>query len=97
MPFLCQFLNPFYEELIVRAYLLTEVRQLTGSATKAVILSTVLQTSYHLYQGGPSALSWGIIFLLFSIYYAKTGRIAPIILAHLYMDVIATMMYYHYH
>jgi membrane protease YdiL (CAAX protease family) len=97
VPFLCQFLNPFYEELIVRAYLMTEVRQLTGSVSKAIILSTVLQTSYHFYQGAPLAFSYAGLFLIFSAVYAKTGRIAPIILAHLYMDVIATMMYYHYH
>ena len=40
--------------------------------------STLLQTSYHFYQG---------VFLVFSIYYARTNRITTIILAHLYMDV----------
>jgi membrane protease YdiL (CAAX protease family) len=94
---LCQFLNPFYEELIVRAYLMTEVRQLTGSAGKAIILSTVLQTSYHFYQGAPMAFSYAGLFLIFSCVYAKTGRITPIILAHLYMDVLATVIYYYRH
>ncbi len=49
--FLLQLVNPFFEELIVRAYLMTEVKFLTNSMAKAVIISTVLQTSYHFYQG----------------------------------------------
>ena len=88
-----QFINPFYEELIVRAYVITEMRELTGSVSRAVTLSTVLQTAYHLYQGVPLAFSSASLFLLFSIYYAKTNRITPIILAHLLMDVGATLVF----
>lgn len=93
MTIVFQFVNPFFEELIVRAYLMTEVRQLTNSATKAVILSTALQTGYHFYQGVPMALADGGLFLLFSIYYAKTNRITPVILAHLFFDVSGTLSY----
>ncbi len=90
---LYQFLNPFFEELIVRAYVMTEIKQITNSATKAIIVSTVLQTSYHFYQGAPAAFAHGATFLIWSIYYAKTNCIAPIILAHLYADVGATLWY----
>jgi membrane protease YdiL (CAAX protease family) len=92
-----QFINPFFEELIVRAYVMTEIRQLTNSVAKAVIISTLLQTSYHFYQGVPAAFAHGAAFLIFSIYYAKTGRIAPIILAHLYSDVWGTLSYMGWH
>jgi membrane protease YdiL (CAAX protease family) len=97
MAVLFQFLNPFFEELIVRAYVITEIRQLTNSVSKAVLLSTALQTSYHFYQGVPVALAHGATFLIFSIYYAKTNRIAPVILAHLYMDVGFTLLYLFHH
>jgi membrane protease YdiL (CAAX protease family) len=90
---LFQFLNPFFEELIARAYVMTEVKQLTNSSTKAIIASTVLQTSYHFYQGTTSAFALGALFLISSIYYAKTNRIAPVILAHLYTDLIGTFSY----
>lgn len=86
-----QFLNPFFEELIVRAYLMTEVRQLTNNMPAAVLVSTVLQTSYHLYQGAPLAISEGAIFLAFSLCYAKTNRVTPIVLAHLYLDLWPTL------
>lgn len=86
-------INPFFEELIVRAYVMTEVRALSNSAAKAVICSTILQTSYHLYQGTPMAVGEGAEFLVLSIYYAKTNRIGPVILAHLYADVGGTLWY----
>lgn len=93
-----QFVNPFFEELIVRAYVMTEVENLTKSATKAILISTLLQTSYHFYQGVPAALSHAGTFLVFSIYYARTKRILPVILAHLYGDVGPTLWYMcHYH
>src|SRR5215469_16216757 len=44
-------LNPFVEELIVRAYTISEVINLGGSRSLAAILSVVSQASYHLYQG----------------------------------------------
>ena len=91
MTILFQFLNPFFEELIVRAYVMTEVIALTNSATKAIIFSTALQISYHFYQGIPLAFADGAEFLVWSIYYAKTNRIAPIILAHLYSDLGITL------
>ena len=90
---LFQFLNPFFEELIVRAYVMTEIKRLTGSTAQAVIVSTVLQTSYHFYQGTPAALAHGASFLIFSLYYARTNRISPIILAHCYTDVSGTLSY----
>ncbi|HXT11433.1 MAG TPA: CPBP family intramembrane glutamic endopeptidase [Candidatus Angelobacter sp.] len=88
-----QCINPFFEELIVRAYVMTQVRQLTNSAVIAVIASTLLQTSYHFYQGVPLALAEGGAFFVFCLYYAKTKRITPIILAHLYSDVVPSMLY----
>jgi membrane protease YdiL (CAAX protease family) len=79
-------LNPFFEELIVRAYLMTEVQALTGSWMLAVGISTVLQASYHTYLGWPVAISYAIGFLVFSIYYAHQRRVTPLILAHGFFD-----------
>jgi len=87
------FVNPFFEELIVRAYVMTEVKALTGSAAIAIMASTLLQMGYHFYQGAPLAFSHGAAFLVFSIYYAKTKRIMPVILAHLFGDVGGALMY----
>lgn len=44
-------INPFFEELIVRAYAITEAKYLLKNEEISVLISTVIQTSYHLYQG----------------------------------------------
>jgi membrane protease YdiL (CAAX protease family) len=95
LPLLYVLLNPFHEELLVRAFLISEAEWIYGSTALAVLISVALQTSYHLYQGLPVALSHIPAFLLFSLYFVRTRRILPIILAHLLMDVSALAIYFH--
>jgi membrane protease YdiL (CAAX protease family) len=84
-------LNPFFEELIVRAYLMTEVIDLTGSSTLAVAASVLVQSSYHLYYGWAGATSIAFMFLVFSIYYARSRRALPVIVAHALFDIYAVI------
>ena len=88
-----QLVNPFFEELIVRAYLITRMRELTNSLAFAITTSVILQVSYHFYQGIWMALSYTGVFLLFSLYYAKTNRILAVILTHMIFDLSATLYY----
>jgi membrane protease YdiL (CAAX protease family) len=81
-------INGFFEELIVRAFAITELKQLTGSAAIAIFASVIIQVSYHLYQGLPAALSHVPMFLIFSIYYQRTNRIFPVAMAHVVMDLL---------
>ena len=81
--------NPVYEEMLVRGFLMSETIGLTGSSTLAVLFSVLLQTSYHLYQGVPYALAASVIFLIYSVYYARTQRIMPLIVAHFMWDLTA--------
>jgi membrane protease YdiL (CAAX protease family) len=84
-------LNPFAEELVVRAYLMTEITELTGSTVWAVILSVVVQLSYHLYYGWAGAISLSFQFLIFALYYAYSRRALPVVLAHGFFDVYGMM------
>jgi len=93
MALVAQFVNPFFEELIVRAFVMIEIKALTNNVTLAVVASVLLQTSYHFYQGTPAALSHLGTFLLFALYYAKTNRIGAPIVAHLLLDLSATLFY----
>jgi membrane protease YdiL (CAAX protease family) len=70
------------EELIVRAYLMTEVAALSGSMALAVIVSVGFQSLYHLYQGAPAALYHAGAFFAYAVFYAQTRRATPVILAH---------------
>jgi len=84
--FVC--LNPFFEELIVRGYTMSEIMSVGGGAGTAIIISVAVQMSYHLYQGFAHAIALTAVFTIFSIYYAQTRRIVPVILAHLFMDAM---------
>lgn len=84
-------LNPFYEELIVRAYTMSEILNLGGSRTLAATVSVTVQLSYHFYQGPVNVLWLAPGFVVFSIYFARTKRIFPVILVHLVMDLVPVL------
>jgi len=81
-------INPFFEELIVRGYTISEILRLGRSPFFAVMISVLLQTSYHLYYGLVVSLTLVPVFLVFSIYFLRTKRIFPVILAHGYLDLL---------
>jgi membrane protease YdiL (CAAX protease family) len=80
--------NPLFEEMIVRAYLMTEVRALTGSWWLAGAMSVVVQTSYHLYYGWLGALTLSFQFVIFATYYARTQKATPVVVAHGIVDIV---------
>jgi hypothetical protein len=85
--------NPWFEEVIVRAYTMTELAAFKLPEGSIVLVSVLLQTGYHLYQGVPAALLISSQFFIFAVYYANTRRALPVILAHLYLDLFALMAY----
>jgi membrane protease YdiL (CAAX protease family) len=86
------FLNPVFEELIVRAFTITEVKALTGSTFFAVLVSVLIQSSYHLNQGEVVTCCYALMFFIFSIFYVRTVKILPVIIAHCVFDVGALLM-----
>jgi membrane protease YdiL (CAAX protease family) len=86
---------PLFEETIVRAYLMTELMGLSLPVWLVVLISTFLQTSYHLYYGVAGALCIGATFLVLSIYFAKSKRLVPLILTHLLWDITASSGLFH--
>jgi membrane protease YdiL (CAAX protease family) len=86
-------LNPFREELIVRGFVMRETFSFTYNKTFTVVISVLVQTSYHLYQGLLPALILSVVFSIFSVYYVKTSRLTPVVVAHLIMDFAAYIFY----
>jgi membrane protease YdiL (CAAX protease family) len=84
---------PFFEETLVRGYLMTELIGISCPVWMAAIASTVLQTTYHLYYGIPGALFVGFGFALSSIYFALSRKLAPVILSHLFWNLTATYLH----
>jgi membrane protease YdiL (CAAX protease family) len=93
-PFLL--LNPFFEETLVRGYLMTELIDLRKSVIFAAIISLLFQTSYHLYYGVFGAVMVGCGLSIFVIYYAKTRRLMPVILAHMIWDFTPILQKLHH-
>jgi membrane protease YdiL (CAAX protease family) len=93
LPFLL--LNPFFEEILVRGYLMTELIDLRKSVLLATVTSLVVQTSYHLYYGVAGAMVVGSGLTVLAIYFAKSRRLMPVILAHMLWDSTALLGFLH--
>jgi len=83
--------SPVFEELIVRGFFMSELFSLTGNWSAAIIASVLLQASYHLYQGTFNALCTVGIFSVFAVYFAKRQRLWEVVLAHFWIDLLATV------
>jgi len=79
--------NPWYEELLVLAFVIESLRKRFGLAT-AVNVSVAIRLSYHLYQGPPAFIVFALFGLLMTLVYVRTGRLWPIIVAHALLDFV---------
>ncbi|OMI34547.1 CPBP family intramembrane glutamic endopeptidase [Streptomyces sparsogenes] len=85
--------NAVLEEVIVVGYLLRRLGQLGWTPMAALVASSVLRGSYHLYQGiggffGNMAM--GVVFVLL---YRRWGRVGPLVAAHALIDIVAFVGY----
>ncbi|MDW6058320.1 CPBP family intramembrane glutamic endopeptidase [Streptomyces sp. NPDC000941] len=85
--------NSVLEEVIVVGYLLRRLGQLGWTPMAALLASSVLRGSYHLYQGiggffGNMAM--GVVFVLL---YRRWGRVGPLVAAHALIDIVAFVGY----
>ena len=78
--------NPIFEEVIVRAYFATELTALLGNRWTAAAVTVLVQSYYHLYQGWRPAAGYGVGFAVFAVYFALSRRVAPVIIAHMFLD-----------
>jgi membrane protease YdiL (CAAX protease family) len=83
--------NPWFEEILVRGFIATELETISGRKWVGIWGSTIFQGAYHLYQGWTLAVSQSVGFLIFAIYFAKTRRLYPVIIAHALADLLAYM------
>lgn len=81
--------NAVVEEVIVLAYLLRRLDGLGWSPTAALLASAVLRGSYHLYQGVGGFLGNVVMGVVFVLAYRRWGRVAPLVVAHALLDIVA--------
>jgi uncharacterized protein len=79
---LVMILNSLYEEFVWRGYMLHRLKGLLGSMAPAVVVSTVLFASYHIYQGLGGAFMAGIAGLVWCISVILLRSIWPAVISH---------------
>lgn len=90
---LAAFANAFAEEVVVVGYLITRLRQLGLSQSRAVLASSALRGVYHLYQGIGAGLGNLVMGQVFGYAWCRTGRLWPLVIAHGLIDTVAFVGY----
>ena len=90
---LAAFANGFAEEVVVVGYLITRLRQLGLSQSRAVWASSLLRGLYHLYQGVGAGVGNVVMGLVFGYAWCRTGRLWPLVIAHGIIDTVAFVGY----
>jgi membrane protease YdiL (CAAX protease family) len=89
--------NGILEEIVVVGYLLTRLRQMGWSDSRALAGSAVLRGSYHLYQGLGGFLGNMVMGLIFGWWFQRTRRVVPLAVAHTLIDAISFVGYVYLH
>ncbi|HWS37548.1 MAG TPA: CPBP family intramembrane glutamic endopeptidase [Actinoplanes sp.] len=85
--------NSVLEEVIVVGYLITRLRTFELSPVWIIAASAVLRGSYHLYQGFGGFIGNVVMGVVFALFYLRTKRVMPLIVAHSLLDIVAFVGY----
>lgn len=80
--------NGFAEELVLRAYLLSRIEQITKSAAKAVAISAAAFASYHMYQGLAPMLGIFVVGLTMGAAFRLIRSFWPLAIGHGMLDLL---------
>jgi membrane protease YdiL (CAAX protease family) len=85
--------NAVLEEVVMVGYLFTRWRRAGWSVPAVVLVSATVRGSYHLYQGFGGFAGNLVMGVLFGLVYLRTRRVAPLVVAHTLLDVVAFVGY----
>ncbi|MDG4791108.1 CPBP family intramembrane metalloprotease [Micromonospora sp. WMMD1102] len=85
--------NAILEEVVVVGYLLTRLRQLGWRIGAVIAASALLRGSYHLYQGFGAFVGNAVMGVVFALFFLRTKRVLPLVVAHTLLDVVAFVGY----
>ncbi len=83
-------INGLFEELFVSGYIITALKERRG-VWIAINVSVAVRLAYHLYQGALGVIGILPLGLIFGAWYAKNGRLWPLILAHAVIDLVGLL------
>lgn len=81
------------EEVVVLGYLFARLRELGWRTWPVIVATAAFRASYHLYQGPGAFLGNFAMGMLFGWLFARTGRLAPFLVAHFLIDATAFVGY----
>lgn len=83
------------EEIIAVGFLTRKLQLISPAMTVVVLIliSALFRASYHLYQGFSAFAGNFVMGLVFAYYFHKTGRVAPLVIAHTLMNSVAFVGY----
>lgn len=90
---LAAFGNGLLEEVVMVGYLFTRFRQAHLAPWVGLVVSAVVRGSYHLYQGFGGFVGNLVMGLVLGVFFLKTKRIWPLVLAHFLLDVASFVGY----
>lgn len=85
-------LNPIFEEVFVCGYVIAALKN-TRSIPFSINTSVGIRLTYHLYQGTVGLISIIPLGLVFAYWFAKTGRLWPLVIAHGIFDFAGLVVY----
>jgi membrane protease YdiL (CAAX protease family) len=85
--------NAVLEEVVVVGYLLTRLRQMGYGLVATVAASATLRGAYHLYQGVGAFVGNAVMGVVFALFYVRTRRVLPLVLAHTILDIVSFVGY----
>ncbi|MDI9237562.1 CPBP family intramembrane metalloprotease [Lysobacter sp. LF1] len=83
---LISIVNGTFEEVFLLGVLTRGLRE--QGASIAIGLSLLVRLLTHLYQGPAGAVSILVFGLVLSVFYVRTGRLWPVVFAHILADVV---------
>ena len=84
--------NGMGEELVVRAYLISRLEILIGSTWFAVLATSTMFASYHIYQGWESMIAIFALGLVYAFAFVRLRSIWPVFIAHALADFVGLLM-----
>jgi membrane protease YdiL (CAAX protease family) len=83
------------EEIIMLGFFIGKLKLINPkySILMLILVSSLIRGTYHLYQGFSGFLGNFLMGLLFGWVFYKTGRVAPLIIAHTLMNVVVFIGY----
>jgi membrane protease YdiL (CAAX protease family) len=85
--------NGLVEEVVFVGYLITRLREIGWRTWHIVAASALLRGGYHLYQGIGGFIGNAIMGVVFALFFLRTRRVLPLIIAHTVLDVVAFVGY----